>query len=404
MKESIETLDGLGPGRRAGGRLAAEREAHVLLVAPVLQPSGAERVVAELARRLPHYGYATSVLCLEDETAPVGAELARAGIAVSGLRISRRRTLAAARGIAAHILGLNLRIPLIVNAHLFHANIAARLALRRLPAAVRAHTRVVTTVQVAERRFRPWHFWFDRLTAKDGACEVCVAKSVEKFQCRKTHLPLDFFRVIENGIDVARFDAVAPATKQPVPGAFRVVSTGRLNPQKDFPTMLRAWQRVAARFPQATLEIAGAGPEEAKLKNFAAALNLERVRFAGFRPDIAAFLDGADLYIQSSAWEGLPLTVMEAMAAGLPVIASAVDGVPEIVENNRTGLLVPPGDAPALAEKIIALLDDRPRALALGSAARDAGRVRFSADRMALEYAALFRELLADPSAPEKNP
>src|SRR5438445_9622589 len=102
------------------------KQPEVLFVLPVLDPAGAERIVAELARRLPQRGFSTAVLCLEDETAAVGKELSAAGVSVEGLRLSRRRTLACAKALAKLI---KQRAPRIVHAHLFHANIATRLAM-----------------------------------------------------------------------------------------------------------------------------------------------------------------------------------------------------------------------------------------------------------------------------------
>lgn len=215
----------------------------IMLVLPVLEPAGAERVVAELARRLPSRGFDVNVLCLEDERAPIGAELAADGVAVEGLRTSRRRTLACARRIAKR---LPARRPLILHAQLFHANLATRLAYAFLDAAARQRLFVVSTVQVVERRFRPWHFRLDRWTSRFCHREICVSREVEQFQRERTGLPPSFFRVIENGIDVQRFQPNAesdPASSPPRTKA-RVLSVGRLNPQKDFRTLLHAWREV----------------------------------------------------------------------------------------------------------------------------------------------------------------
>src|ERR1043165_205483 len=195
----------------------APHAADVLLILPVLQPAGAERIVAELAKRLPSHGFASSVLCLEDDDAPIGIELKQAGVRVDALHLSRRATHACARGIAAHISAMNPTSGMIVCAHLYHANIAARYAMRQLAREHRENVRLVTTIHVAERRFRPWQFWLDKLTAKYGACEICVAKSVAEFHRRKTGLSESYFRVIENGIDLSRFASdctagVPPAT------------------------------------------------------------------------------------------------------------------------------------------------------------------------------------------------
>lgn len=362
---------------------------EVVLVLPVLEPAGAERIVAELARRLPAHGFRTSVVCLEDERAPVGGELAAAGVPVHGLRLSRRRTLACAQAL---LRLLPPSRPLIIHTHLFHANLAARLIVPRLSATARAGLCMLSTVHVAERRFRPWQFALDRLTARYARAEVCVSRAVARFQQERTGLPPGFFRVIENGIDLSRFGPGSPGERNAA--APLVLSIGRLDPQKDFPTLLRAWQTVSARVRNARLAIAGVGPEDSSLRSLSRGLRLENVEFPGFVQDVPGLLRSASLYVQPSAWEGFGLTVAEAMACGLPVIVSDADSLPELVTHGQTGLVVPKGEPVPLAEAMAQLLQDPERAAALARAARAEALGRFSVDRMVADYADLYRELL----------
>jgi len=371
--------------------------AHVLFVLPVLEPAGAERIVASLACLLPQHGFGTSVICLEDERASVGEALKVFGIPVHGLRLSRRRTLACAKAIARRIPAER---PLIVHAHLFHANLAARLAVKRLDKATRAGVHVLSTVHVAEHRFRPWQFALDRLTASIARAEVCVSRAVATFQQQRTGLPETFFRVIENGIHLQRF---TPRESPPIlrsadgkrkPDPLRVVSVGRLDPQKDFPMLLHAWKDVEETFPAAELVIAGSGPEDAALKALRKKLGLLNVQFPGFVEDIPALLRSADLYVQSSAWEGFGLAVAEAMACALPVVVTDVDSLPEIVENGTSGIVVPGRNPQALSSAMIALLSAPPRAIELGKRARIEALKRFSVERMVADYARLYREIL----------
>lgn len=478
----------------------AEPTPLVIHVLPVLQPAGAERIAAELAVRLPRHGFETRVICLEDERAPIGAELTAAGVPVEGLRISRRRTLACALALAGR---LPAGRPLVLHGHLFHANLVTRLALRRLSREARQDVRVINTIQVVERRFRPWQFWLDRWTAKYCAAEVCVSEDVRQFQRVKTGLPESFFRVIENAVDIERFapreqntgtqsnvpsihrpdlesrvqehspvreirrpdserpegaqkhspgrepwgydriiplqspegaphsekaaplqgsDVSSPAAdpalapgaelQRPVRAAERAVqvasaaerlvqprsphilAVGRLDPQKDYATLLRAWQFVCAHRPDARLTIAGSGPEREKLVALAKSLALNNVDFLGFVADIPALLHQADLFVQSSLWEGLPLSVIEAMAGSLPIVATDAEGTRNVIEHDRTGLLVPRSDPRALAEAILRLLSDPQESARLASAARATAVQRFSVDAMVAKYAALYRELL----------
>ena len=368
--------------------------AHIALVLPVLDPGGAEGIVAELARRLPAHGFQTSVICLEGSHTALGEALERDGIAVTGLKLSRRNTLKCA---AALRRSLPQARPLILHAHLFHANLAARLAFAKLPVSGREGVRVLSTVHVAERRFRPWQFTLDRLTARWCRAEVCVSQAVKRFQCARTGLPEDYFRVVENGIDLGRFTRIAESSGRDARGtdAPCVVSVGRLDPQKDYPTLLRAWRGVLAQFPRARLKIAGDGPERAALEALARALSLGgSVEFRGRVAEIPEFLRQADLYFQSSAWEGFGLAVAEAMASALPVVVTAADSLPELVAHRRTGLVVPVGDDVALTGAMLELLRDRKSALRLGQAAREEAQARFSAARMVEACARLYREVL----------
>ena len=364
---------------------------HVL---PVLEPAGAERIAAELAKRLRPHGFSTRVLCLEDERALIGEELRAAGVPVEGLRLSRRRTLACARGIARRIPAER---PLILHGHLFHANIATRLAFARLPKEQRREVRVISTVQVVERRFRPWQFALDRWTARYGAAEVCVSEDVRRFQQRKTRLPPEFFEVIENAVDVERL--VPREDVLGNPARPHIVAVGRLNPQKDYPTLLRAWGLVAAQRPAARLTIAGDGPERGRLEALASSIGPRNIRFAGFVGDIPGLLASADLFVQASLWEGLPLSVIEAMAAGLPVVATEADGTRNVLESGRTGVLVPCSNPQALARAMLEIIDGPARARQLGKEARRVALERFSIDGMVERYAALYLRVLSEGSA-----
>jgi len=363
----------------------------VAFVLPVLQPAGAERIVAELARRMPAHGFAPHVICLEDERAPIGDEMAAAGIPVAGLRLSRRRTLSCAKALLEH---LPPDRPLLIHSHLFHANIAARLAVARMRTAEQSRIRLISTLHVAERRFRPWQFAMDRTSARYARVEVCVSNAVARFQQSKTGLPQSYFRVIENGIALERFTALSPPVKDP--RQMTVVSAGRLDPQKDYTTLLRAWVLVQNRVPDARLIIAGEGPERTALTALIASLRVPNVELRGFVHDIPGLMQCACLYVQPSAWEGFGLAVAEAMAAGLPVIVSDADSLPELVSDGRTGRVVPKAQPQPLADAIIQLLQNRTDAQAFAAAAREEAVTRFSVDRMVADYAALYRELLCE--------
>lgn len=208
--------------------------------------------------------------------------------------------------------------------------------------------------------------------------------------------------VVPNGVAL-------PAAGAP-PGRFRaetgagphaplVLCVGRFHAQKDHATLLDAWPLVVRAHPEAVLALVGSGELEAQLRARAAASGAgAAVRFVAPRPDLAGAYADADVFALSSRWEGLPYTVLEAMAAGLPVVATEVDGVPEAVTDGATGLLVRPQDPRALAAALTALLRDPARRLAFGTAGRERVARHFSRDAMVARILAVYEAVAAGRS------
>ena len=171
-----------------------------------------------------------------------------------------------------------------------------------------------------------------------------------------------------------------------------VLTVARLDAQKGVAYLLDA----AAEVPDAIFVIAGEGPERATLEARASALGIaHRVRFLGHRRDVPPLLAIADLFVLPSLWEGLPLSVLEAMAAGVPVVATRIGGTDELVRDGETGTLAPPENGSALAEAIRAALYDRERALRMAAAARALVEREHSSAVMVSATSALYEELLA---------
>ena len=365
--------------------------AHVVQLLPLLEWSGAEAIAASLAQQIRTRGFSSSIVGLEGDAAAFSRHLRDDGIDVTSLGVSRRLAAFAGRRLRAALP----RRPLLVHAHMFHATLAARRAFAGM-----AGVRVLSTCHIVERRFRPWRAWLDRWTAASAQCEVCVSQAVAAFQARATGLPASFFPVIENGIDLAPFTRLG-RTHRAV--TFHVVSVGRLDAQKDLPTLLRAWQRIERLLPGARLSLAGRGPREARLRALARSLGLARVEFLGFVDAIPALLQSADCYVQSSRWEGFGLAVAEAMAAGLPVVVSDVDSLPGLVDDGRTGRVVPAGNDGLFAERMLELARDPALRERLGTAARHEASRRFTVQRMVDDYAALYEKALAGLASPEPD-
>jgi glycosyltransferase involved in cell wall biosynthesis len=170
---------------------------------------------------------------------------------------------------------------------------------------------------------------------------------------------------------------------------------GRLVPIKDHSTFLRAAADVLRSRPDVTFVIAGDGELRTSVESEARMLLGERVRFLGWVHDLATLYAALDLVVLTSRNEGTPVALIEAGAAGKPVVATSVGGVPDVVRDGMTGLLAPAADPVALATQIVMLLDDSSRADAMGRAGREWVRDRYSVQRLVADTASLYRELLA---------
>ncbi len=178
-----------------------------------------------------------------------------------------------------------------------------------------------------------------------------------------------------------------------MPSRTRIVAIGRLTPVKDFATMLRAVRMVADADPAFQLDIVGDGPSRPDLERLRRQLRLERhVTFHGARPDARSLLAQAKLFVQSSLSEGISLTLLEAMAAGVPIVATRVGGTPEVVNHGVTGLLVPPGEPAALAAAMLTMLGDSDLAEGMSRSARMRAEHEFNLRKMTASYEALYEE------------
>lgn len=209
---------------------------------------------------------------------------------------------------------------------------------------------------------------------------------------------------IANGIDLSLFaTGEAPAPSSSRSKNRRVITTvANLRPGKGHDVLLKAAARVVRRVPDVKFHVVGDGPRRQELEQQASALRISaHVSFLGHRSDVPAVLAQSDIFAFPSFMEASPNAVIEAMAAGLPIVATRVGGIPEVIEHERSGLLVAPGDDRALAGGILRLIERPELAAQVGEAAREAVHGRFSFDRMVTEFQELFLAELSARVAPE---
>jgi starch synthase (maltosyl-transferring) len=368
-----------------------EQPVRIALVITELDIGGAERALASLATRLDRRRWLPRVIALGPEGGLAG-EVRQAGVACECLGASRRRPL---RALARLARALRRFRPELVQSFLFHANIAARLAA---PWAGRPW--VVGGLRVAERRpGRRWHLVLDRLTERLSAGSVCVSQGVREFSLREARLDPRRLTVIPNGIDAGLFDraAAVPRAGLGIPQESRLcVAIGRLDPQKGVADLLAAVESVLPHRPGWHLALAGDGPCRGWLLD-----QIEtqpalrgRVHWLGPRRDVPGLLKASDLLVLASRWEGMPNVVLEAMAAGLPVVATAVEGSTELVIPGRTGWLVPPRDVEALSRALLEATSEEADRAAMGRAGRHRVEWEFALDRAVGAYEELWARIL----------
>jgi glycosyltransferase involved in cell wall biosynthesis len=371
---------------------------HVTHAVLSLDIGGLERIVVDLVRAGRRLGQQVSVICLERPgTLAPQAEALGAHV----LCIDKKPGLRLRTGESIKIVLHDLR-PDVLHTHqigaLFYAGPAARAA--GIPVVV--HTEHINNIRKAgagyfRRQRMSWLWWW---AARHARKFFCVSEDIATEMTAHRLVPGDKLAVILNGINTEPFRE--PVNRGDVrrslgiPLEAPVIGTvGRLNEVKRQDLLLHAFVRVRTVWPAARLLVVGDGPMRVSLEELSIRLGIEKaVHFAGYQSRPEQFLGVMDVFALTSRMEGLPLAILEAWASGLPVVASAVGGVPDLIDHGRTGLLFPSGEEATLANLLGELLRDTDRAHALGDAGREEVLARYDLQRMAADYERHYRELL----------
>jgi glycosyltransferase involved in cell wall biosynthesis len=356
------------------------RPMQVCHVSLTLKTGGLERILADLARHHDR-GVCTPTFVALREVGRFADQIRDAGCEVILLRAKHR--VAEVRALARLFRERQIDV---VHAHNTYPHIYASLAARW------AGVPVVVQTRHGQRSGHGWkatlqYRWATRLVDRiiavsDDAARLCVAADGIRRDkvCR-----------IWNGIDVDDFEFRGPIA-EPV-----AISVARLSAEKDFPTLLRALAVAVERVPNLRLRIVGDGPEREKLEALTQELGLTgRVEFLGERHDVPALLSQAAFFVTSSLTEGISLTLLEAMAVGLPVVATSVGGNREIVVEGLTGRLAPAANPTALADAMSAMCQVPEAWPEYGAAGRERVVQHFDIRRMARDYEELYGQLLAE--------
>ena len=353
-----------------------------------LDPGGAERALAQIVKRLDGNEWEPAVYCLGPRGS-IADVLEEAGVPVICLGA---RSRFGAKQFPKLVLELRRFQPALLQTMLFHANIAGRFAAKG--AGIR---RVICGIRVAERG-HPRQLWMDRVTQSLVAQNVCVSVSVANFAVHEGGLSPEKVTVIPNGVDSESLAAAKPVdlTSLGIPADSQtLLFVGRLHPQKQPIVLLKAFEGLSRAYRNLHLLMVGDGPLARPLIQWTHAQNLaDRVRFLGRCEDVPQLMKACTCLVLPSAWEGLPNVVLEAMACGLPVIATNVDGTSDVIETERTGLLVGSGSVQELASAVALLLSDSTQATNMAAAAQEHVSKTFTWDRCASQHVELYREAL----------
>jgi glycosyltransferase involved in cell wall biosynthesis len=365
---------------------------RIALCITELETGGAERMLVDLAKRLDRSRFEPVVYSLgprprSNHPTPAD-ELEAAGIEAHYLDAR------GARDFPRTLLRLTDLFrssrPDVVQTFLFHANFLGAWAARR--AGVR---RIVTGIRVAEQG-RAWHRWLARRTSHWADRHVCVSQDVARFSTQVTGVASQSLVVISNGVDAARFAAppVDLASLGVPAGQHVLACIGRLDRQKGVDWLLDLLPAVFARQSTHDLLVVGQGPDESALRRQARRLGIDqRVHFVGLRADVAGIMAAIDLLVLPSRWEGMPNVLLEAMAAGRPVVATAVEGVAEVLGAAAEEQMSPACDSQLFTDKTVAIINDRNLALRLGSENQRRVCERFSLGAMVTAYERLYEAL-----------
>lgn len=350
-----------------------------------LSIGGAEILAARIGRRLQDR-YRFIYLCL-DEIGALGQELRDDGFAVHHLSRKAGLDIGCVRRLRKVLHGEQVDV---IHAHQFTPYFYATLARAPL-----SHPSVLFT---EHGRFhpdypRPKRMLYNKLATGRRDHVVAVGEAVRQALIDNEGFAPARVRVIYNGINLAAYQTPSESTRARsraewgiADSTLLIAHVARLDPIKDHLTSMRAVKTLVENGVDARLLIVGDGPERSKIEQARAELGPELYRMAGMRRDVPQILAGADVFMLTSHSEGIPLTVIEAMAAGLPVVSTNVGGLPEIVLDEQTGFLAPAQDSQALARQLERLAREPVRARQLGQAGRNLAFDRFSEDAMLAAY------------------
>lgn len=359
---------------------------NVLMLLPSSQMGGIEKQVLFLAENLPDLGVGVAVCC--PPGGPLIQKLANARATVYTVKMKSKFDFGSALQIAALLRAERFDL---LHTHqertLWFGMLGKFLARAKIPVIQTEHNRTIDRIRSPKRvrEMRISTLKMHQVLAGHVAGFIAVSKAVKEFLVKYEGLPDKKVEVIPIAIDPSAFTSRSDKRAEmrqnldlPMDSAV-VVNVSKLSPQKDHKTFLEMARLVLQRVPSVYFLAVGEGTQKKSLERLTIDMGIsDKVHFLGWVSSVAEVLAAADVFVLSSLWEGLPAAPIEAMAIGLPVVATAVSGTPEIVAHEKTGYLCKPADPVSMASFVTKLLSDPDLRSSMGNAAKQYARENFS--------------------------
>jgi len=367
---------------------------RILFLSTSMGMGGADSQLLSAAHGMRSRGHEVRIVSLT-QLGPMGLEAQRAGIPTESLDM--RRGVPDPRGLVRLVRLVRAWRPDVLHSHMVHANLMARVlrVITPVPVMVSTIHNIYEGGRLRMAAYRLTNALVDHVTIVSQA-------AADRF-VRERIVPESLLTVIPNGVDTEQFRRiprdVGHSLRQSLglEGEFVWLAVGRFEIAKDYPNMLRGFALVRERFPQATLLLVGRGSLQSETERLAQSLDLgSGVRFLGVRDDVVQVMSAADGYVMSSAWEGMPMVLLEAAAAGLPIVTTRVGGNHEVVRDGESGFVVPPRDHEALGRAMLQLMElSETERRSMGDRGREIIRAHYGLNRVVERWEELYRDVLA---------
>lgn len=363
----------------------------ILYLITELSMGGAQRALLHLLTNLNRERFEPYVACLYNGEGVVAQSIRELDIPVFDARMANKADLGALIRLYQHIRSQH---PAILHTSLFHANLPGRVIgkLTGVPIIISSER---TMAMESE-----WRYRLNRWTIGMVDRVVAVSENVGEFCITHIRLPAEKVTVIYNGVTISTLPLNARQQARYELGlpddALVCGAVNRLDPVKGIDDLLEAFT-IVNQTHNTHLIIVGEGPKSQQLQALARKMGVsDRVHWTGYRADVHRLLPAIDIFVQPSVHEGMAMTILEAMAASLPVVGTAVGGTPEVIVDGETGQLVPPGEPTALANAIMILLENPETRRRMGQAGQQRVKQRFSVEEMVQRTEQLYEDLLLE--------